>query len=116
MGQIDAQIYNKFRTNNEVQRWMFNLYDLITGKARFIHSRARKHTRHKFINAIYNSIFAPWIYTSPVVCSDTVAARKAIIHAPIFCINDSRDNDETILANNAKFMAERFPDKSQFEK
>ena len=116
MGQIDAQIYNKFRTNNEVQRWIFNLYDLITGKARFIHSRARKYTRHKFINAIYNSIFAPWIYTSPVVCSDTVAARKAIIHAPIFCINDSRDNDETILANNAKFMAERFPDKSQFEK
>ena len=116
IGQIDAQIYNKFRTNNEVQRWMFNLYDLITGKARFIHSRARKHTRHKFINAIYNGIFAPWIYTSPVVCSDTVAARKAIIHAPIFCINDSRDNDETILTNNAKFMAERFPDKSQFEK
>ncbi len=114
--QIEAQKYNKFRTNTEVQRWMFNLYDLITGRAKFIHSRARKFTRHKIINAIYNTIFAPWIHNSPVVCSDTVAARRALLGAPTFCINDSRDTDDTILENNAKFMRERFPNKSQFEK
>lgn len=115
-GQIDRQIRNKFRTNNEVQRWIFNLYDLINGRAVFVHSRARKHSRHKIINAIYNTIFAPWIKNSPVVCTDTVAARRALVRAPIFCINDSRDTDETILRNNARFMAERYPDKSQFEK
>jgi hypothetical protein len=38
------------------------------------------------------------------------------MRSPIFCINDSRDTDETILRDNAKFMAERFPEKSQFEK
>ena len=29
-GHIDKQIRNKFRTNNELQRWLFNLYDLIS--------------------------------------------------------------------------------------
>lgn len=115
-GLIDKQIRNKFRTNNELQRWLFNLYDLVTGRAVFIHSRARKHSRHKIINAIYNTIFMPWIRRSPVVCTDTARARSALINAPVFCINDSPDTDETILRDNAKFMAERFPDKSSFEK
>lgn len=114
--QIERQIRNKFRTNDEVQRWMFNLYDLITGRARFVHSRAYKHSRHKLVNAIYNAIFMPWIKNSPVVCTDTVAARRALKKAPVFCINDSRDTDVRILENNARFMAELFPEKSQFEK
>lgn len=115
-GFIDKQIRNKFRTNNEVQRWLFNLYDLINGRAVFIHSRARKHSRHKISNFIYNTIFSPWIKNSPVVCTDTARARSALLRAPIFCINDAHDSDETILRDNAKFMAEHFPEKSQFEK
>lgn len=115
-GLIDKQIRNKFRTNNEFQRWLFNLYDLVTGRATFIHSRARKHTRHKILNTIYNTIFAYWIHKSPVVCTDASRARTALLRAPVFCINDSRDTDETILRDNAKFMAQRFPDKSSFEK
>jgi hypothetical protein len=115
-GQIDQQIRNKFRTNNEVQRWLFNLYDLINNSAVFIHSRARKHTRHKITDFIYNAIFMPWIKNSPVVCTDTSVARSALLRAPTFCINDSADTDKTILRDNAKFMKERFPNKSQFEK
>jgi hypothetical protein len=115
-GQIDQQIRNKFRTNNEIQRWIFNLYDLINNRAVFIHSRARKHTRHKITDFIYNAIFTPWIKDSPVVCTDTSVARSALLRAPTFCINDSADTDKTILRDNAKFMEERFPNKSQFEK
>ncbi len=115
-GQIDKQIRNKFRTNDELQRWLFNLYDLINDRAVFIHSRARKHSRHKILNAFYNTIFFSRIYNSPVVCTDASAARSALINAPIFCINDSDDTDSTILRDNAKFMAERFPKKSRFEK
>ena len=114
--QINNQIPNKFRTNTEVQRWLFNLYDLIMRRAVFIHARARKHTRHKITDTLYNTIFAPWIRKSAVYCTDTRSARAAILRAPIFCINDSRDTDETILRANAAFMAERFPNKSQFEK
>ena len=115
-GHIDKQIRNKFRTNNELQRWLFNLYDLINDRAVFIHSRARKHSRHKISNFIYNTIFALWIKNSPVVCTDTSRAKTALMRAPIFCINDAHNSDETILRDNAKFMVERFPDKSQFEK
>jgi hypothetical protein len=115
-GFIDNQIRNKFRTNNEIQRWMFNLYDLINNRAVFIHSRARKHTRHKITDFIYNTIFYPWIHNSPVYCTDTSTARTALLKSPTFCINDSRDSDETVLRDNAKFMHERFPEKSQFEK
>ena len=113
--QIDSQIYNKFRTNNEVQRWIFNLYDLIQGRAKFIHSRARKFTRHKITDAIYNTIFALQIKNSPIYCTDTSSARRAIMNAPIFCINDSADTNDTILENNARFIQERFPNKSSFE-
>ncbi len=115
-GLIDKQIRNKFRTNNELQRWLFNLHDLINDHAVFIHSRARKHSRHRISNFIYNALFAPWIKNSPVVCTDTARARSALLRAPIFCINDAPDSDETILRDNAKFLAERFPEKSQFEK
>ena len=115
-GMIDKQIRNKFRTNNEVQRQMFNLYDLINNRAKYIHSRARKSSRHKLTDFIYNCIFAPWIRNSPVCCTDVSTSYNALINAPTFCINDSRDTDENILRNNAKFLAERFPDKSSFEK
>lgn len=115
-GLIDKQIRNKFRTNNELQRWLFNLYDLVTGRAVFIHSRAKKHSRHKILNTIYNTVHAGTIRNSPVVCTDTHSARGALLGAPVFCINDSDANDETILRNNAEFMKERFPDKSSFEK
>jgi hypothetical protein len=114
--KISAQIYNKFRTGTELQRWVFNLYDFTHGRAQFLHSRARKFTRHKIIDVIYNTIFAMQIRNSPVYCTDTASARKAILRAPIFCINDSCDTDETILENNTRFMVERFPNKSSFEK
>ena len=114
--KIDAQIHNKFRTGNEFQRWIFNLYDLVTGRAVFIHSRAPKHTRHKIINFIYNTIFAIPIRKSPVACTDVTHARKVLLRAPVFCINDASDSTTAVLQNNAKFLEERFPEKSSFEK
>ncbi len=114
--QIDAQIRNKFRTNNEVQRWIFNLYDLINDRAVFQHSRAKKFSHHKISDFIYNTIFAFQIRKSPVCCTDTATSRSALQNCPTFCINDSRDTDQYILRDNAQFMAERFPEKSQFEK
>lgn len=113
---IDNQIRNKFRTNDELQRWLFNLYDFINGRAIFVHSRARKHSQHKLSNFIYNTVFAPWIKNSPVVCTDAQAARNALMNAPVFCINDSADSSDAVLCGNAMFLGERFPEKSQFEK
>ena len=112
---ISSQITNKFRTNNELQRWIFNLYDLITNRAIFIHSRAKKYPCNKIKNIIYNTIFTKQIKQSPIVCTDTTIAQSALSNAPIFCINDSPDNTNKILRNNANYMRNRFPDKSSFE-
>ena len=113
--QINKQIRNKFRTNTELQRWLFNLYDLVNNRAVFIHSRARKHSRHKILNCLYNTIFAPWIKNSPVICTDASVARNTLLRAPVFCINDAPDSDQTTLHHNMKFIQEQFPEKSQFE-
>ncbi len=113
---VDYTTEQKFRTNNQIQRWLFNLYDLIHGRAVFVHAHARKCTRHKILDKIYNTIHWRTTRNSAVVFSDCRTARDALLHAPIFCINDAPDSDEETLRANAEFMAWRFPNKSQFEK
>ncbi len=113
---IDYTTDQKFRTNNQVQRWLVNLYDLVHGTAVFVHSRARKCTRHKILDFIYNTMHWRTVHNSPVVFTNCITARPALERAPIFCINDAPDSDESILRANLEFMAERFPNKSSFEK
>ena len=114
--QVDKQIYNKFRTDDEIQRWTFNLYDLIKKRAIFIHARAPKYGRHKILNFIYNLLHCHSIKQSNVVCTNALAAKFAIAKAPTFCINDSSENTPEIIRNNMKFLEERFPTKCEFEK
>ncbi len=114
--QIDTQIKNKFRTNDEVQRWTMNMYDYATGHAVFHHARAAKYGRHKISNAIYNFIHWFEIRKSNVVCTNADLAKSAIKHAPTFCINDGPENDKNILRKNREFLESRFPNKCEFEK
>lgn len=114
--QVDKQINNKFRTSDEIQRWTFNLYDLMTGRAVFTHARARKYGKKKFISFIYNLIHFNLIKKSNIVCTDAMLAKSAILKSPTFCLNDSSDNTPEILRGNAQFLEERFPNKSEFEK
>lgn len=114
--QVNKQINNKFRTDDEIQRWTFNLYDLIMGRAIFSHTRARKYGKHCISNFIYNLLHWNKIRKSNIVCTNAVLAKKAILKSPIFCLNDSHDNSPEILRGNAQFLEERFPDKCEFEK
>ncbi|MBR4475225.1 MAG: Stealth CR1 domain-containing protein [Alphaproteobacteria bacterium] len=114
--QITNQIKNKFRTNNEIQRWLMNMYDFATSRAIFKHAHAAKYGRHKISNAIYNLIHFFDIRKSNVVCTNAVAAKSALKHAPMFCINDGPENDENILRGNREFLEKRFPNKCEFEK
>lgn len=114
--QINNQIKNKFRTNNEIQRWLMNMYDFATGRAVFIHARAAKYGRHKILNKIYNIIHYFDIRKSNVVCTNATVARSAIKHAPMFCINDGPENDNEILRKNREFLEKRFPNKCEYEK
>ena len=114
--QIDKQIYNKFRTNDELQRWLMNMYDFATGRAQFIHARAAKYGRHKILNLIYNVIHWFGIRRSNIVCTDATAINSVIKYAPTFCINDAPENGADILRGNLEFLQKRFPKKCEFEK
>ncbi|MBQ7409287.1 MAG: hypothetical protein IJV03_01855 [Alphaproteobacteria bacterium] len=115
--QIDNQINNKFRTNNEIQRWTMNMYDFATGRSVFHHSRAIKHgKKHRLSNWLYNIIHTFSIKNSNVVFTNAVKAKDAIKKAATFCMNDSQDNNEEILKSNREFLEQRFPNKCEFEK
>ena len=114
--QFQQQIRNKFRTCDEFQRVIFNLYDLATGRAVFKHARARKYTKHKLLNTIYNITHFLEIRNSNIVCPNVIGAEKALAYAPTFCINDGPENDIKILYANRKFLEKRFPNKCEFEK
>lgn len=114
--KFQQQIRNKFRTCDEFQRIIFNLYDLATGRAVFKHARARKYTKHKLLNIIYNTMHFLEIRNSNVVCPNVIGAEKALTHAPTFCINDGPENDIKILRANRDFLQKRFPNKCEFEK
>lgn len=114
--QIDSQIRNKFRTNNEIQRWMMNLYDLAHGRAKFIHSRGHKNGRHKIINMIYNFIYFMKTRKSNVCVPNVHDQEKHLLTAATFCINDCPSNTAEILRENREFLESRFPKKCEFEK
>ena len=113
---VDWQIRNKFRTHNDIKRWTVNLFDLAHNRATFRRSRAAKGTRHWLSDWIYNHIHWRAIRRSPVCVADAMTARRAIRYAPIFCINDDDANTPEIMGGNAKFLADRFPNKCEFEK
>ena len=114
--KFDAQIRNKFRTCDEFQRVIFNLYDFVTRRAWFIHSRAKKYGRHKIANAIYNTLHMFSTRNSNVYVSNVIGKEKILLDAPTFCINDGPENDNAILKRNAEFLDARYPNKSEFEK
>ncbi len=114
--QIHNAIHSKFRSDDLIQRWIFNLYDFVMGRAIFIRNRAFKAGRHKIIYFIYNLLHWNIARHSNFYCSDVTPAHKAILKSATFCINDSKNNSAKILNKNKQFLKERFPIKCEFEK
>lgn len=114
--QLDKQVLEKFRIRNGLQRWLFNLYSVLSGTSIFKKARGYKSGRHWFSNFIYNSLFFHGVRKSPVFCFDAKMSKNSIKHAPIFCINDSKYTTDETIKNNIDFLHNRFPNKSEFEK
>ena len=114
--EIQNQIHKKFRSGNELQRWIFNLYSVLSGTSIFRKARGYKSGKHWLSNFIYNTIHFKAVRKSPVFCFDANASIKSIQHAPIFCINDSSDTTDKTIKNNIEYLQKRFPKKCEFEK
>ena len=113
---LDKQIYNKFRTHSEMQRWVFNLYDRFSGHAVFKKARCYKSGKHWLSNFIYNTIYFRSVRKSPVFCIDAKQSHQSIKRSSTFCINDTKETTEETTQNNINYLQTRFPNKSEFEK
>lgn len=113
---IERQIRNKFRTKDEMQRWLFNMYAYCTGKSVFKKARCYKSGKHKISNFLYNLVHWHRVCISPAFCFDAYKSHDSIKHAPIFCINDSKQTTQETIDNNIKYLQHRFPNKCEFEK
>ena len=113
---IDKQIYNKFRTNSELQRWIFNLHNIVHKRGILYRERPHKSGRNKILDFIYNTIH--WYKTrkSTYVCPCVLGHEKSLKQCATFCINDSGDNTPEMLQANIDYLKKRFPEKSSFEK
>ena len=114
--EITKQMCKKFRARTEIQRWLFNLYSVLTGTSIFKKARGYKSGKHWLSNFIYNTIYFKSVRKSPVFCEDAKFSRNSIKHATIFCINDSKYTTNETIQNNLEFLQNRFPNKSEFEK
>lgn len=113
---IDRQVYNKFRTNWEFQRWLFTLNQYVHGHATFRRAHPHKSGRNTILDAIYNATHFISTRRSPYICPCVLGHERSLRVAPIFCINDSGTNTPEMLRANAEYLANRFPTKSEFEK
>lgn len=112
--KMQSDIRNKFRTVSELQRWYFNLYDVCTGRAVLRRSRTRKNSKG-IKGWWYNLIHWHTIKNSPVYCTNAVR-ELSDINPPIICINDTPQTSDSVRRSNKLFLAQKFPDKSSFEK
>lgn len=107
---FDAQIRNKFRTNWELQRWIFNLYDVVHNRAVLRKRRFFKKGRH----FIYNLVNYRSCKNSPLYCENAEQAMKHTTPT-LFCINDTVNVTDAVRKQNWEFLNKKFPEKSSFE-
>ncbi|MDL2296004.1 Stealth CR1 domain-containing protein [Lachnospiraceae bacterium OttesenSCG-928-E19] len=109
--QIKKDILNKFRTDNELQRWIYTLYNHANNKCVLKRTRNKKDKKH----FIYNFIHKRKFINSPIYCIDAKNCKLNKINPPLFCINDTEKNTDKIRQNNLDFLESKFSKKSQFE-
>ena len=113
---IDEQIFNKFRTNNELQRWIFSLYNMVNKYGHMRRAYPHKSGHCLPADTLYNITHCRSTRKSPYVCSYIQGHEKSLSQCAIFCINDSEDNSTEMLNANIEYLDARWPNKSEFEK
>ncbi|MBO4625701.1 MAG: hypothetical protein J5679_00280 [Alphaproteobacteria bacterium] len=113
---IQATRYRRFRDRADVHRLIFNLYDIVHGRAKAIRCHGKHVGHNKILDFIYNLIHCVSIRNSAFYCTDAAESGLTRVHARVVCINDSMDNTDTNREHNWSFFESKFPNKSEFEK
>lgn len=113
---INKTKYSRFRDETDIHHLIFNLYDVVKGRAKIIISHS-KHIGHNIVlDFIYNLLNYRSIKNSVFFCTDAIKSHVLSCKAPVVCINDSIYNSDDTHKNNKIFFETKFPNKSKFEK
>ncbi|MBO7509052.1 MAG: hypothetical protein J6T57_02130 [Alphaproteobacteria bacterium] len=113
---IDATRHSRFRDKSDVHRLIFNLYDIVHGRAKVVRAHS-KHIGHNIIlDFLYNLIHYRSVRDSVFYCTDAFEAGARNCVAKVVCINDSCCNSDVNFEHNRAFFDAKFPNKSEFEK
>ncbi|MBR6364411.1 MAG: Stealth CR1 domain-containing protein [Alphaproteobacteria bacterium] len=113
---INTTRRNRFRDETDVHRLMFNLYDVIYGRAKIIRSHSKHNGHNIILDCLYNLIHYKSVHDSAFYCTDAVESGAYKSNAKIMCINDSWCNSLVNKQHNRKFFDTKFPYKSDLEK
>ena len=113
---IDATRHHRFRDMTDVHRLIFNLYDVVHGRARIIRVHSRHVGHNVVLDFLYNLIHHDSIKNSVFYCKDAMESNVLSCGAKIVCINDGVDTNDNNIKNNKMFFKTKFPKKSKFEK
>ena len=113
---ITATRYQRFRDENGVHRLIFNLYDVVHGRAKIIRTHARHIGHNVILDFIYNLIHYKSVRDSAFYCTDAFESGAIKCRSKIMCINDSWCNADINKQHNRDFFETKFPNKSEFEK
>lgn len=113
---ISATRYHRFRDTADVHRLIFNLYDIVRGRARIVRVHSRHIGHNVVFDFLYNLIHYTSVRDSVFYCRDAIESNVLSCNAKIVCINDGVDTTDKNIANNKKFFETKFPNKSEFEK
>ncbi len=113
---ITATRYQRFRDETGVHRLIFNLYDVVHGRAKIIRTHARHIGHNIILDFLYNLIHYKSVRNSAFYCTDAFESAAAKCHSKIMCINDSWCNADINKQHNREFFEEKFPNRSEFEK
>jgi hypothetical protein len=108
--KIEQTVRNKFRTNYEMQRWIFSMYDAVHNRAVFKRVRNFKKPRH----FIHNLVHYFECKNAPAYCTDVKHINRT--NPSLLCINDVSQTSDAVRENNKQFLQNKFPQKSRFEK
>ena len=108
---IEKTVYTRFRTEQDAQRWVFNLYDNIHDKNILKRVRNKKSPNRWLYNLVYRKYFSD----SPVYCTDLAKSNIMSIKPSLFCVNDTENSTADIRQNNHKILEKLFPEKSTME-
>lgn len=114
--EIDKTIYSPFRSEDNIEKHIYNLYAIANKKGYF--KRVRKiNTDLPFYKKLFNFLLKKYSKESIYISAsdENILNTLEKFHPKLFCINDDEKTTQEDRENVKRVMETLFPEKSSFE-